>query len=510
MENNNILSRNEQESNKLASIIALISIAFIALVYLLNVVGIFIVPKVTMTIALGLATVFMLVPPFLVFVLKLQGAWIKYATVTACVLMVSIMSAFLSWHAIALFIYPMAIAALYFSKPLSRYSLIISLIFFTGGQICSLYTNAIVDKNLTTLYDMIVYGILPRNIELLTVSLIFITLSNRTNKLLQNVVGAEDQKSTLDTIMALTDKSYEVTNTLAKSVKNLSEITEDTMKANERITTKTGNIVDGSQQTLQFVDEAGSIVSEVSVKLNEMASENHQIAEVSQEVKNLTDDNLANMKDAAKEMEQIDRVTKDSKAIITRLGERSNEISNIVEVIKGLSTSTNLLALNASIESARAGEQGRGFAVVASQVRALAEQSREAANNISELIKTVLEDTSEAVNAMDLNTKIVENGLSLINKADHSSIEVSKSIERMNTKAQYLSSMSTTLADDGDRVASAVKEISGLTYTSMDELRSILTSSKEQMDAMKRVALSVNSINSTSDELLNVVNQNKK
>jgi methyl-accepting chemotaxis protein len=509
MKNNHILSKNEQESNKLASIITLLTIAFIALVYVLNVVGIFIAPLGPMTIALGLATVMMLIPPFLVFILKLQGGWVKYAIVTACAIMVAITSAFLSWHVVVMFIYPIAIAALFFSRPLSRYALVISVMLFAGSQVSSLYTNAVSDLNLLKLYDMIVYGILPRSIELLAVSLIFITLSNRTNKLLQNVVGAEDQKGTLDTIMALTNKSYEVTNTLAKSVKNLSEITDDTMKTNERITAKTGNIVDGSQQTLKFVDEAGSIVSDVSAKLNEMASENHEIAEVSQEVMNLTDNNMANMKDAAKEMEQIDRVTKESKAIITRLGERSNEISNIVEVIKGISSSTNLLALNASIESARAGEQGRGFAVVASEVRALAEQSQEAANSISELIQTVLQDTSEAVNAMDLNTRIVESGLSLINKADHSSEEVSKSIEKMNTKAQYLSTLSTALADNGSRVASAVKGISDLTYNSMDELRSILISSEEQMDAMNKVAVSVNSISTTSNELLNVVNQSK-
>lgn len=509
MAKSSILTKNEQESNKFASIITMITIAFIIMVYILNVVGIFIAPMGPMTIALSIATLMMLVPPLLVFVLKLKGAWVKYATVTACAIMVCVMNAFLSWHVILLFIYPIAIAGLFFSRPLSRYALVISLVLFTGSQITSLHTNAVKDLNLMVSYDMIVYGILPRSIELLAISLIFITLSNRTNKLLQNVVGAQEQKSTLDTIMSLTDKSYEVSNSLAQSVKKLSEITDHTMKANEKITAKTGSIVEGSQQTLKYVGEANSIVTEVSDKLNRMAEENHEIEGASQEAKRLTDKNTLNMKDAAKEMEQIDRVTKESRAIITRLGEKSNEISNIVEVIKGISSSTNLLALNASIEAARAGEQGKGFAVVASEVRALAEQSQKAANDISELIKTVLEDTSEAVNSMDLNTRIVENGLSLINKADHSSEEVTKSIEKMNQMALYLSNLSAMLAESGKKVADAVKGISDLTCHSMDELKLILNASEEQMSAMNEVAVSVNSIDKTSEELLNVVNQSK-
>ena len=509
MGKSSILVRNEQESNKFASIITMITIAFIVMVYILNVVGIFIAPMGPMTIALSIATLMMLVPPLLVFVLKLEGAWVKYAIVTACAVMVCVMNAFLSWHVILLFIYPIAIAGLFFSRPLSRYALVISLLLFTGSQIASLHTNAVQDLNLLVTYDMIVYGILPRSISLLAISLIFITLSNRTNKLLQNVVGAEEQKGTLDTIMALTDKSYEVTNALAHSVKKLSEMTDHTMKANEKITSKTGSIVEGSQQTLRYVEEANSVVKEVSDKLNRMAEENHEIEEASQEAKRLTDHNTVNMKDAAKEMEQIDRVTKESRSIITRLGEKSNEISHIVEVIKGISASTNLLALNASIEAARAGEHGRGFAVVASEVRALAEQSQEAANVISELIKTVLEDTSEAVSAMDLNTRIVENGLSQITKADRSSEEVTEAIEKMNQMAGYLSTMSTVLAENGKKVAEAVQGINDLTYHSMDELRLILTASEEQMAAMHEVAASVDSINTTSEELLEVVNQSK-
>ncbi|MDF2537373.1 MAG: methyl-accepting chemotaxis sensory transducer [Herbinix sp.] len=509
MDKNHILSKNEQEANKLAAKITLITVLFIALVYVLNVIGIFIAPKGPMTIAMSLSTILMLIPPFFVYGLKLQGKWVKYTIVTVCILMVAVMNLLLSWHVIVLFIYPVAISSLFFSRKLSWFAVIVSLVLFTVSQYSSLYINAVKDLNLQNPFEMILYGVLPRSIELVALSAIFITLSGRTKKLLQNVVGAEEQKDTLDKIITLTDKSYEVSNVLSQSVKSLSEVTENTIRANEEITKKTGNIVDGSQQTMKYVDEAGSVVISVSSKLNEIANENHMIAEVSQEAKALTEHNTVIMRDAAEEMRQIDLATKESRTIITRLGEKSNEISNIVEVIKGITNRTNLLALNASIESARAGEQGKGFAVVASEIRALAEQSQKAANNISKLILTVLEDTQRAVESIDLNAQIVENGIAVIDKADQSSQEVTRSIDRMNEMAQKIADLSTTVAQNGDRIAGAVDGISRLTYNSMGELKTILTASEQQLAAMNEVAASVESISTTSDELLNVVHKSK-
>lgn len=79
------------------------------------------------------------------------------------------------------------------------------------------------------------------------------------------------------------------------------------------------------------------------------------------------------------------------------LGERSREVGSIVELISDIADQTNLLALNAAIEAARAGEHGRGFAVVAEEVRALAEQSAEAAGNIAKLIAAIQAEADRAV-----------------------------------------------------------------------------------------------------------------
>ncbi len=509
MNDKGILLRNEQEANRFAAIITMITISFIALVYILNVVGIFVVPMAAMTIAMAVAAVMMLLPSFLVLVLKRTGRWVKYIIVTVCVLMIANMSLLLGHNVVLLFVYPVAIASLYFSRQLSWYALITSEIAFALSQLGSLYAGGVVDRNAQEPYNMVVYSIIPRGIELVAVSVIFITLAKRTKGLLQNAVGAEEQKSTLEHIMALTDKSYEVSSTLADSVKALSEITDHAIRSNEEITKKTGNIVDGSQKTIQYVDHASSVVSEVATNLHTIADDNREILKLSQEAKTLTDHNAVNMKDAAQGMQQIDQATRGSREIILRLGEKSSEIANIAEIIGGIATRTNLLSLNASIESARAGEQGKGFAVVASEIRALAEQSQHAAGNIAGLIQNVLEDTQKAVDSMDHNAKIVEEGLTLISKADRSSEEITYSIEKVNSLALNTAHLSDTVADNGGKINSAVEGISKLTVESMDELKMILAASEEQLKSVNDVAVSVDSISATSEELLQVVNQTK-
>ena len=509
MNNQGILLRNEQEANRFAATITLVTIVFLILVYTLNAVGIFIVPQQAMSIAMAVAALMMLIPSFLVIILKRKGRWVKYVIITACVIMVATLSLLLSYHVIILFVYPVAIASLYFSRKLSWYALILSEIVFAISQYASLYAGGVADRNMVEPYNMIVYAIVPRSIELIALSLIFIALAKRTRGLLQNAVGAEEQKNTLDHIMALTNKSYEVSNTLADSVKALSEVTDHAIKSNEEITKKTGYIVEGSQKTIQYVDHASAVVSEVATNLHTIADDNKEILRLSQETKTLTDHNTVNMKDAANGMQQIDLATKGSREIILRLGEKSSEIANIAEIIGGIATRTNLLSLNASIESARAGELGKGFAVVASEIRALAEQSQHAASDISELIKNVLEETQKAVNSMDHNTKIVEEGLTLIDKADKSSKDITYSIQQVNSLAQNTAHLSNTAAESGEKINSAVVGISKLTEESLDELKMILTASEEQLRAVNDVAVSVDSIHATSEELLQVVNKTK-
>ena len=161
MKNNGFWVRNEQEANKFAATITLITIIFIALVFALNVVGIFIVPMGPMAIAMTTATLMMLIPSLLVFVLKRTDDWVKYVIITASILMVATFSLLLSYHVILLFIYRSQFRAYIFLEDLAGLHWLYHKYYLQSASLLHLMPGGVVDNNMLIPYDMIVYAIVP-------------------------------------------------------------------------------------------------------------------------------------------------------------------------------------------------------------------------------------------------------------------------------------------------------------------------------------------------------------
>uniref|UniRef100_UPI0035B5375E methyl-accepting chemotaxis protein n=1 Tax=Pseudomonas protegens TaxID=380021 RepID=UPI0035B5375E len=120
---------------------------------------------------------------------------------------------------------------------------------------------------------------------------------------------------------------------------------------------------------------------------------------------------------AASEMRQIAHNIEDSSSLIAHLGERSEQITAIVNTIRAIADQTNLLALNAAIEAARAGEQGRGFAVVADEVRQLAARTSGSTAEISSMIDMIQNETQQAIKSMDGTRERAAKGVQLADQA---------------------------------------------------------------------------------------------
>lgn len=505
MSENKILARNEREANRFAAKVMLATILVVAATLVMDLMKIFIVELDVMIKALSLATVLLMIPAFLVFVLKQDKGWVKYVTVASAALMTATISTFLTFHVVILSVYSLAIASLYFSRRLSWFAVLFSMATISVSSILSFSAGGVVDKNFQTMSDIIIFGVVPRNMELMVLALIFIALSKRTRKMLENVMGAEEQKNFLDRMMAITGKSSEVSAVLADSVRQLSEITGHTSHANEQIARDAGEIASGSQNTLRFVDEAAAAAEGISSHLGRIAEEGMRIADISGQVRQMTDENGRVLQEAVEGVRSIAQVTGESKEIIHKLEEKSGEIGRIVEIITGISGQTNLLALNAAIESARAGEQGKGFAVVASEIRGLAEQSQKAAKDIATLIREVLEDTQKAVAAMDRGAEMVDRGLAVINRAGEAFEKVSEAGRDMNEKVQEVSEVTVKVAEESGKIVDIVRQIREINHKSLTELQSIAAASEEQLASMQQVASSVDAIEQISGELLEVV-----
>lgn len=120
---------------------------------------------------------------------------------------------------------------------------------------------------------------------------------------------------------------------------------------------------------------------------------------------------------AVQGMQQVEAAARETSAVITELGQCSQQIGTIVEAIRKIAAQTNLLAINASIEAAHAGEHGRGFAVVANEVRTLAEQSRKAATEIERMTKSIQQGVAAAIAGMATCVEQAGGGVALTHDA---------------------------------------------------------------------------------------------
>ena len=168
-------------------------------------------------------------------------------------------------------------------------------------------------------------------------------------------------------------------------------------------------------------------------------------------------------------MNAIRETIQDTSKRIKRLGESSQEIGNIVELINDIAEQTNILALNASIQASMAGEAGRGFAVVADEVQRLAERAATATKQIEVLVRTIQTDTNEAVVSMERSTTDVVGGALLAENAGAALEEIEQVSNQIASLVQNISASSRQQSGAVQNIArnmQVLKEISAQTADS--------------------------------------------
>lgn len=158
-----------------------------------------------------------------------------------------------------------------------------------------------------------------------------------------------------------------------------------------------------------------------------------------------------------------ERVLQTSKTI-EALGSRSEQIGNIVGTIEEIADQTNLLALNAAIEAARAGDQGRGFAVVADEVRALAERTTRATREIGEMIKSIQNETREAVKTMEEGVREVEKGAASSQKSGQALEEILNRIGEVSLQVNQIATAAEEQMATTGEVTSNIQQITAVVH----------------------------------------------
>ncbi len=482
-----VLVQNEKQANKAVSKVMRITFIIFTLVYILNVLGIFIVDMKVMTMAYVLGSIMLWMPTILVNVAKQDGSYVKYALTICAVIFITIVTSTLGYHVVLLYIYAIAIASLYFSKKINVMTMILSVIGVSAGQIICFWFNIFPDKNFTTLYKLIVYGIVPRAMVLIAIAAIFTMLCERTTGMLSNLMNAEEQERMIEEMRLMHEKSVETSKTLMGMVKELSHITENSMDSNRQIVEETGNVLDSFSKNSEEITGINERTQDINARLEELTAINRQLSDLANQVNQLSKENQNKMNSATESMEQIHRSTNECKEIVWKLGEESKEILGIIQVITGISQQTNILALNATIEAARAGEHGKGFAVVAEEIQKLAEQTRKAVDNIGTIVTASVEDTGRAVKVMEQSAELTETGMESMSEVGSSTASITSSNEKMTKQIMEMDHTVENIWIQSDKVAKGMQQVNISTQNNYKAIEQVNAATQENSAGVEMI-----------------------
>ncbi len=224
----------------------------------------------------------------------------------------------------------------------------------------------------------------------------------------------------------------------------------------------TGLLAAAEKQS-QEISGAGDAVQLITQSIQEVDGSAAQSANVAKRTLEVTASGATSVKNSIEGMNSIREQIQETSKRIKRLGESSQEIGEIVDLISDITEQTNVLALNAAIQAASAGDAGRGFSVVAEEVQRLAERSAEATKQIGALVKTIQSDTQDAVAAMEKSTEGVVSGAKLSDLAGQSLQEIESVSQELARLINSISVSTQVQTDMANEVATSMKEILNIT-----------------------------------------------
>ncbi len=254
----------------------------------------------------------------------------------------------------------------------------------------------------------------------------------------------------------------------------------------------------GTEHMLQLTDS-----------LERMRRRTNEINEISESVSDANQDG----KEAVKEL--MDRSAENAMAsakvddTIQVMNKQSHQIGMITETILGIADKTNLLALNASIESARAGEHGRGFAVVAGEIRELAEQSKKASVEIQTLVQDIQQYSNAAVEAMADASRILESHDESVEKTQESFDNVSNLIAKMGDAVSAIAKQTDNVEGVREGMTDMIEQISATTEETSAATEEVSASVEEQGASLEEMAAMVHNLEQLAESLQSEIHKFK-
>lgn len=304
-----------------------------------------------------------------------------------------------------------------------------------------------------------------------------------------------------DNLRDLVEKICKSSGLVASTSAGLTSVAQQSAEASNQIILAITEVTYGTENQLKVVETMTQIVSQMLKGINQIVDSSIIVGNTSEKAASAALQGSKSIIKTINQMSNIKVAVNSSAKVVNDLGERSNEISQIVSTISGIATQTNLLALNAAIEASRAGEQGRGFAVVADEVRKLAEKSTQATVQISRLITEIQSDTHKAVTTMDKAAQEVLIGTEVVNTADLAFKEINDLVGMVSMQVKDISTQIQGTANENTKIVGSVSEINVISRTIAEQTQTVSAATEQQSASIEEIVSATQMLSEMQQEL---------